>query len=90
MVAHIVEVQFRNVSAAWHGNPPAGDVHEALAPAAHAGLRPLGVVVWHHHVDGEHAFQAFAGGFHIFDGRDGLVVGIRAARLRKAQRILRA
>ena len=37
-----------------------GDVHEALAPAAHAGFRALRVVVGHDHVDGEDAFQPLA------------------------------
>jgi hypothetical protein len=50
------------VSAAWQGRNLAGrrDVHEAFAPAAHTGLRALGVIIRYDHVDGENALEALA------------------------------
>src|SRR4029078_8923705 len=55
----IVEFETGNGLGGVTGKDLAGrrDVHEAFAPAAHAGLRTLGVIIGNHHVDGKHALE---------------------------------
>ena len=61
-IPHVVEGERRDGLGGVAGQHLAGrrDVDDAVAPAAHAGLRALGVVVGHHEVDGEHALEALA------------------------------
>ena len=61
-VAHVVEGEARDGLGRMAGQHLARrrDVDDAAAPAAHAGLGPLGVVVGHHEIDHEDALQALA------------------------------
>src|SRR5262245_8739936 len=76
-VLHIVEAEMFDGLGGVAREDLAGrcDVHEALAPTAHAGLRALGVVIRHHHVDGEHAFEALTLALDELDRLNGLLIG---------------
>ena len=82
LVADVVELESRDALGGVAGQHLAGrrHVHRAAAPAAHARLRPAGVIVGHDEVEHHHALVALLGGFNDVDGAHDLFAGRHQAR----------